>query len=113
MSLYRSFLLLLCCFYVVFSGVNASDTISSSEPVRNSETVFSSGKRFKLGFFSPGSSANHYVGIMFNLPSPTPTAVWVANRDKPINDSSGIFTISEDGNLVILNGQEKLIWSVR
>ncbi|XP_055804242.1 G-type lectin S-receptor-like serine/threonine-protein kinase At1g11300 [Solanum dulcamara] len=111
MSLYRSFLLLLCCFYVVFSGANASDSITSSEPMRDSETVFSSGKRFKLGFFSSGNSANRYVGIMFNLPSPTPTAVWVANRDKLINDSSGILTISEDGNLVILNGQKEIIWS--
>ncbi|XP_049385510.1 G-type lectin S-receptor-like serine/threonine-protein kinase At1g11300 isoform X4 [Solanum stenotomum] len=111
MSLYRSFLLLLCCVYVVFSGANASDTITSSEPVRDSETVFSSRKTFKLGFFSPGNSANRYVGIMFNLPSPTPTAVWVANRDKPINDSSGLLTLSEDGNLVILNGQKEIIWS--
>ncbi|XP_060192935.1 G-type lectin S-receptor-like serine/threonine-protein kinase At1g11300 [Lycium barbarum] len=111
MSLSRAFLILLCYFYVFFFAANASDTISSSEPVRDSETVFSSGKRFKLGFFSPGNSANRYVGIMFNLPSPTPTVVWVANRDKPINDSSGILTISEDGNLVILNGQKEIIWS--
>lgn len=111
MSSYRSFLFLLCCFYVVFSSVNASDIISSSEPVRDSETIFSSGKRFKLGFFSPGNSANRYVGIMFNLPSPTPTVVWVANRDKPLHDSSGILTISGDGNLVILNGQKEIIWS--
>ncbi|XP_016560043.1 G-type lectin S-receptor-like serine/threonine-protein kinase At1g11300 isoform X2 [Capsicum annuum] len=97
--------------YVVFSGVNASDTISSSEPVRDSETIISSGNRFNLGFFSPGNSANRYAGIMFNLPSPTPTVVWVANRDKPLHDSSGILTISEDGNLVILNGQKEIIWS--
>ncbi|CAN4078250.1 unnamed protein product [Withania somnifera] len=111
MSLYQSFLYYLCCFYVVISSVNALDIISSSEPVRDSETIFSSGKRFNLGFFSPGNSANRYVGIMFNLPSPTPTVVWVANRDKPLHDSSGILTMSEDGNLVVLNGQEDIIWS--
>ncbi|XP_016447525.1 G-type lectin S-receptor-like serine/threonine-protein kinase At1g11300 [Nicotiana tabacum] len=103
--------LLLCCFYEVFSSASASDTISSSAPVRDSETVFSRGRRFKLGFFSPGNSANRYVGIMFNLPSPTPTVVWVANRDKPLHDSNGILTISEDGNLVILNGQKQIVWS--
>ncbi|XP_075090912.1 G-type lectin S-receptor-like serine/threonine-protein kinase At1g11300 [Nicotiana tabacum] len=111
MSLPLFFHLLLYCFYVVFSGANVSDTISSSAPVRDSETVFSSGRRFKLGFFSPGNSANRYVGIMFNLPSPTPTVVWVANRDKPLRDSNGILTISEDGNLVILNGQKQIVWS--
>ncbi|KAF3666771.1 hypothetical protein FXO38_08908 [Capsicum annuum] len=51
------------------------------------------------------------TGIMFNLPSPTPTVVCVANRDKPLHDSSGILTISEDDNLVILNGQKEIIWS--
>ncbi|KAH0697201.1 hypothetical protein KY290_014641 [Solanum tuberosum] len=48
---------------------------------------------------------------MFNLPSPTPTVVWVANRDEPLHDSSGILTISEDSNLVMLNGQKEIIWS--
>ncbi|KAH0699830.1 hypothetical protein KY284_014045 [Solanum tuberosum] len=93
------------------TSANTSDTISSSEPVRDSETVFSRGKRFKLGFFSPRNSAKRYVGIMFNLPSPTPTVVWVANRDEPLHDSSGILTISEDSNLVMLNGQKEIIWS--
>ncbi|CAN4083914.1 unnamed protein product [Withania somnifera] len=60
MSLYRSFLFLLFCFYVAFSSICTSDIISSSEPVRDSETIFSHGKRFKLGFFSHGNSANPY-----------------------------------------------------
>ena len=37
--------------------------------------------------------------------------MWVANRDKPLNDSSGILTISEDGNLVVMNGQRETLWS--
>jgi hypothetical protein len=40
-----------------------------------------------------------------------PTVIWVANRNKPLKNSSGILTISEDGNLVVLDGQKKVLWS--
>ncbi|KAG8365447.1 hypothetical protein BUALT_Bualt18G0105800 [Buddleja alternifolia] len=33
------------------------------------------------------------------------------NRENPINDSSGIMEISGDGNLVIFNGQNNIVWS--
>ena len=32
--------------------------------------------------------------------------VWVANMNNPLNDTSGIMNISQDGNLVILNGKK-------
>ena len=31
--------------------------------------------------------------------------------NNPLNDTSGIMNISQDGNLVILNGKEVVIWS--
>jgi hypothetical protein len=34
----------------------------------------------------------------------------VANRNKPLKSSSGILTISEDGNLVVLDGQKEILW---
>nr|POE89096.1 g-type lectin s-receptor-like serine/threonine-protein kinase [Quercus suber] len=37
--------------------------------------------------------------------------IWVANRQKPLNDSSGVLTISEDDNLVVSNGQKEILWS--
>ncbi|XP_028791821.1 G-type lectin S-receptor-like serine/threonine-protein kinase At1g11300 isoform X2 [Neltuma alba] len=37
--------------------------------------------------------------------------VWVANKNNPISDSSGILTISENGNLVVLDGQKQVVWS--
>jgi hypothetical protein len=39
------------------------------------------------------------------------TVVWVANRNNPLKNSFGILTISEDGNLVVLDGQKKVLWS--
>ena len=72
--------------------------------------MISNGSVFKLGFFSSVNSTNHYLGIWYNNISAF-TVVWVANRQKPLNDSSGLLTISEDGNLVVLNGQKEILWS--
>jgi len=39
------------------------------------------------------------------------TIIWVANRNQTLNDSNGTVTISEDGNLVVLNVQKQVIWT--
>ncbi|VAH32313.1 unnamed protein product [Triticum turgidum subsp. durum] len=72
--------------------------------------------KFALGFFQPGSKSrntlNWYLGIWFNkVPKITP--VWVANRDDPITQPALVrFTISQDGNLVILDqATNSMIWS--
>ncbi|XP_059627789.1 G-type lectin S-receptor-like serine/threonine-protein kinase At1g11330 [Cornus florida] len=89
----------------------AIDTITSTQPIHDPQTIVSSGATFKLGFFSPSvNSTNRYVGIWYNDIS-AKAVVWVANRDTPLNDSSRIKTISEDGNLVVLNGQKQIVWS--
>ncbi|XP_060193861.1 G-type lectin S-receptor-like serine/threonine-protein kinase At1g11330 [Lycium barbarum] len=105
----RQILLSPVALVLFFYIAKASDTISTNKSMRDSETLVSNDKRFILGFFSPENSTNRYVGIMFNTQSPT--VAWVANRDKPLQDSSGRVTISEDGNLVVLNAQNKSIWS--
>ncbi|CAN4078247.1 unnamed protein product [Withania somnifera] len=94
---------------LIFSIATGSDIISTNKSLRDSETLVSNDKRFILGFFSPENSRDRYVVIMFNIQSPT--IVWVANREKPLQDSRGRVTISDDGNLVILNSQNKSIWS--
>ncbi|KAK2644251.1 hypothetical protein Ddye_019446 [Dipteronia dyeriana] len=99
--------LLISCFCSDFGA--AIDTITSSEPIRDHETIISNGSAFKLGFFSPGNSTNRYMGIWYNDKSGA--VVWVANRNKPLKDSSGVFTISEEGKLVVLNGQNEVLWS--
>ena len=34
-----------------------------------------------------------------------------SKQQQPLKDSSGVLTISEDGNLVALNGQKEILWS--
>ncbi|KAF8408748.1 hypothetical protein HHK36_004816 [Tetracentron sinense] len=88
---------------------NAADTITPTQSIRDGQTLVSSGQTFELGFFSPGNSKNRYVGIWYkNSP---PAVLWVANRETPITDSSGVLTIAKDGNLVLLNQAQIIIWS--
>ena len=100
-------LVLLCCF-CLDSG-SATDTITSLQPMKDSDYIISNGSAFKLGFFSPKNSTNRYLGIWYNKKSVLPVQ-WVANREKPLKDSSGVLTIS-DGKLVILDGQKEILWS--
>ncbi|KAK2383210.1 G-type lectin S-receptor serine/threonine-protein kinase RKS1 [Trifolium repens] len=89
----------------------SSDTISSDKPIRDGELLISNSKTFALGFFTPGKSTSRYVGIWFNN-LPIQTVVWVANRDSPINDTSGILSIDPDGNLVLHHNFSTIpIWS--
>jgi hypothetical protein len=84
-------------------------TITSSQFIKDSETISSNDDAFKLGFFSPVNTTNRYIGIWYLNQS---NIIWVANREKPIQDSSGVITISDDNtNLVVLNGQKHVIWS--
>jgi len=99
--------LIVLCF-VSADVVTATDTINSSQFIKDNETVTSAGGNFTLGFFTPQNSTNRYVEIWWQ---PKFTVIWVANRNQPLNDSSGVVTISEDGNLVVLNGQKQVIWS--
>jgi len=99
-------LFILRCYSLQFSI--AIDTITSSQFIKDPETLLSEDGDFTLGFFSPKNSTNRCVGIWWKSQS---SIIWVANRNQPMNDSNGIVTISEDGNLVVLNGQKRVIWS--
>ncbi|WCJ42990.1 G-type lectin S-receptor-like serine/threonine-protein kinase At1g11300 [Euphorbia peplus] len=92
------------------SFVATTDTLSSSQFIKDSESLISPENIFKLGFFSPENSTNRYLGIWYNQIS-VMTPIWIANRNKPLIDSSGILKVSEDGNLVVLNGQNQILWS--
>ncbi|XP_056172872.1 G-type lectin S-receptor-like serine/threonine-protein kinase At4g27290 isoform X2 [Syzygium oleosum] len=101
------------CFFMIFLsflGLSfGADTLSSGQSMNDGETRVSSGQGFELGFFSPGSSKSRFLGIWYKM---TPeTVVWVANRDNPLNDSGGVLTFSDEGNLILLNQSKSVIWS--
>ncbi|CAN4083912.1 unnamed protein product [Withania somnifera] len=63
-----------------------------------------------MGFFSPTGSSNRYFGIWYGDVK-VKTVIWVANRDKPVHDKNGTYSIDKIGNLVVKNGQRDLLWS--
>ncbi|GLU23476.1 hypothetical protein SLE2022_394760 [Rubroshorea leprosula] len=96
-------LLIFSCHCLIFPST-ATDTLSSGQYITNSETIVSEGEVFELGFFSPGNSAIYYLGIWYKKVE-RQTVVWVANRDYSVFTSSAALTVSDDGNLVILDSK--------
>ncbi|KAL8218243.1 hypothetical protein R6Q57_021616 [Mikania cordata] len=95
---------------LLLSDCVAVDTIYANQSIKDGNTIVSTKKMFELGFFSPGKSKNRYLGIWYKKIS-TLTAVWVANRETPITDRSGMFKVSSYGNLEILSGGNTMVWS--
>ncbi|KAL3522127.1 hypothetical protein ACH5RR_014961 [Cinchona calisaya] len=78
----------------------------------NGTTLVSADQKFELGFFSPFNVTKRYIGIWFkNIPEQT--VVWVANKNNPLINSSGVLTITPTGNVVIIDNRKNssVIWT--
>lgn len=106
------YLLIICSnlFFLEFCRAIERNQLSFNESLSNGESLVSLNQRFELGFFSPASTNNKsYLGIWYkNYPD---IVAWVANRETPLTDSVGTLTIYTDGNLVLLNSSNTIIWS--
>ncbi|XP_061964451.1 G-type lectin S-receptor-like serine/threonine-protein kinase At4g27290 [Populus nigra] len=114
MDTLSSMLIIITNLLLLFSRFcNTANTLTLSQSIRDggTRTLVSKYGSFELGFFSPGSSRNRYVGIWYkNIP--VRTVVWVANRNNPINDSSGFLMLDNTGNLVLVsNNNSTVVWS--
>lgn len=103
-------LLYLCLSLKTHLSIEAADTISANQSLSGDQTIISSNGKFKLGFFKPGSSPNYYIGMWYDKVS-EPTAVWVANREKPVLDKNSAELKILDGNLVLVDESQTSIWS--
>ncbi|KAL1537433.1 non-specific serine/threonine protein kinase [Salvia divinorum] len=102
-------LLLLLIIQIVACLSREEDTISAGVVIKDPQTIVSQNRIYKLGFFTPSNTTNRYLGIFFAFSQET--LIWIANRDKPLTDSSGAVAISRDGNLVLLDGTNQTVWS--
>ncbi|PQQ01762.1 hypothetical protein Pyn_15608 [Prunus yedoensis var. nudiflora] len=106
------FLNTLLVFFFLFPFCTSIDTIAVNQHVKDGDFIVSKENNFELGFFSPGNSSSRYVGIWYANKSEK-AVVWVANRNNPINDTSGVLTINRYGKLVLYahNSDNVSIWS--
>ncbi|KAL2921056.1 hypothetical protein RDABS01_012547 [Bienertia sinuspersici] len=95
-------------------GSATTNYITHTKFLRDSETLLSSNGDFEMGFFNPSTSKYRYVGIWYtnkNSDSDASEVIWIANRDNPLTDDSGLLEISDNGNLQLVDGQHIIIWS--
>ncbi|KAL1188298.1 G-type lectin S-receptor-like serine/threonine-protein kinase [Cardamine amara subsp. amara] len=84
--------------------------ITPTSPLSVGQTLSSSNKVYELGFFSPINTQDQYVGIWFKDTIPR-VVVWVANREKPVTESTANLVISSNGSLLLFNGKNGVVWS--
>ncbi|CAN4122487.1 unnamed protein product [Withania somnifera] len=106
------------CFFLVFlltffSSIHTTDVITANHSIIDGETIVSSGGTFELGFFSPSGSSNRYIGIWYKRILPhVQTVVWVANREKPLTNTSSVqLKVTTPGILALINDKNETIWS--
>ncbi|KAK1303713.1 putative G-type lectin S-receptor-like serine/threonine-protein kinase [Acorus calamus] len=87
-------------------GNNVFLRLAASEFVN--QTIVSPAGNFALGFFN--ISGDLYVSIWYNN-IPNKTIIWVANRDTPLKDPAGVFSITKAGNLAVLDNKGNTYWS--
>ena len=104
------------CFLCTFSLCFYSHPCSAKDYITTGENIYdgaadnyleSVGKRFQMGFFphTRRESERRYVGIWYTM-DPN-TVVWVANRDRPVLDSTGFLTIGKEGDVKLLDKNQK------
>nr|XP_028959079.1 G-type lectin S-receptor-like serine/threonine-protein kinase RKS1 [Malus domestica] len=100
---------------LLFPFCTSIDTIEMDQHVKDGDLLVSKENVFALGFFSPRNSSSRYVGIWYaeKDEKDQKAVVWVANRNDPINDTSGVLTIDRYGRLLLYsnNMQNIPVWS--
>ncbi|WRX28353.1 S-locus glycoprotein domain - like 10 [Theobroma cacao] len=108
----KGFTILLLCFFLCPNLVITStefDTIDTTRSIKDGETIVSAGGVFEVGFFSPSVTNKRYLGIWYKKSNTT--VVWVANREVPLNDSSGVLKVTNQGILILLDNNGSTVWS--
>ncbi|GKV43371.1 hypothetical protein SLEP1_g50671 [Rubroshorea leprosula] len=115
-----SLLYLLCLLIPSVHSISWNETIEQGKQLRYGELLQSSSGIFKLGFFLSSSMKNKsYFGLWYDSDvggregeendTRVSSPLWIANRDAPIFNRSGILVVDSNGNLKILSGETEVI----
>ncbi|KAF8026347.1 hypothetical protein BT93_F2975 [Corymbia citriodora subsp. variegata] len=97
--------------FLLLHLIDSLHTLDPNNTMKDGDVLISQARKFALGFFSPGNSSLRYVGIWYYVQLER-TIVWVANRENPVNHTSGVLAFDHYGNLVIRDNIGNLpIWS--
>ncbi|KAM4107946.1 hypothetical protein ACB094_03G006700 [Castanea mollissima] len=108
------FFLLLCLLQTL--SLSSSNTLAtlrgtSLSVEKPSDKLVSENGEFSAGFFPVGDNAFSFA-IWLNKSS-TPTVVWMANRDEPVNGRGSVLSILADGQLILTNSLGITIWTTK
>ncbi|KAM1648479.1 hypothetical protein ACFX1Q_010489 [Malus domestica] len=82
---------------------------SSLKVEEESHSLVSPNGAFSSGFYNVGKRAFCYAIWYTN--SINKTVVWMANRDRPVNETRSRLTLRRNGNLVLTDGIGSTVWS--
>ncbi|KAI3721409.1 hypothetical protein L2E82_32419 [Cichorium intybus] len=99
-----------CALATILKTSSAIDTMFPNQTLKDGDTLVSEAEVFELGFFGLGNSTFRYLGIRYKQVS-AGTIVWIANREVPLVDPTGVLKISDKGILELLSVSNTLIWS--
>ncbi|GAB2269618.1 hypothetical protein Dimus_004542 [Dionaea muscipula] len=104
-------LLLLLHQSPLFESVSTSLKKGSSLSVEkiDDDVLTSPNGAFSAGFFPVGDNA--FCFAVWFARSSDPTAVWMANRDYPVNGHRSELRLMKDGNLILNDADEATVWS--
>ncbi|GLU14719.1 hypothetical protein SLE2022_312720 [Rubroshorea leprosula] len=111
---------LLCLLILGVPSYSLNNSIEQGKKLRFGELLQSSNAIFKFGFFlADGTKNESYLGLWYHSNNERRQGeenvlkiwepLWIANRDGPIFNRSGILVIDSNGNLKILSGQTEVI----
>ncbi|KAH9289955.1 hypothetical protein KI387_034072 [Taxus chinensis] len=102
-----------CLFFLIVTilvlRVGGGDILPLGFSLTGNQTLISKNGTFELGFCKPNGTNNWYIGIWYAQVAEA--IVWVANREAPLLNMSGVLVLGTDGYLTISDTTSRSIWS--
>ncbi|GMP45383.1 hypothetical protein CsSME_00013926 [Camellia sinensis var. sinensis] len=112
MDISLSFFLIFSMLVIPSSSTTTRSTLNSRSSLsveKPNDILISPNGVFAAGFHPVGDNA--FVLAIWFAKSSSPTVVWTANRDQPVNGKASKLSLLKYGNLILTDGGQNTIWS--